>query len=79
MAKPERLEDLGRIRVMLEQLCDESEALEAGSFHDEYFAEYYSDESHLDDLFRSLRYLSERVSECIVIARGHDDDSSTLF
>lgn len=73
MPKPERLEDLGRIREKLERLSDESEALEAGSMHDEHFCEFYKNEDRLVRLFRSLRYLSDVLSECIVITRGHDD------
>lgn len=73
MPKPERLEDLGRIREKLERLLDESIALEAGSMHDEYFLNVYKDEDKLDDLYRSLKYLSNELSECLVIARGHDE------
>lgn len=74
MAKPERLEDLGRIREKLEYLFDESEALEASNLHDETFMQQYKNEDNLDNLFRSLRRLSEVLSECVLIARGHHDD-----
>ena len=73
MPKPERLEDLGRIREKLEKLFDGSIALEAGSMHDEHFLNVYNNEDKLDDLFRSLRCLSNELSECLVIARGHED------
>ncbi len=70
MAYSERLEDLGRIREKLERLFDESEALEAGSLHDEAFMENYKDMDKLDDLRRSLRRLSEKFSECLYLAKG---------
>lgn len=73
MPKPERLEDLGRIREKLEKIFDDSIALEAGSMHDEAFLNVYKDENKLNNLFRSLRYLSNELSECLVIARGDQD------
>ena len=51
MPKPERLEDLGRIREKLERLFDESMALEAGSYHDEYFEKVFKNEEKLMELF----------------------------
>lgn len=73
MPKPERLEDLGRIREKLERLFDESIALQSGSIHDEHFLRVYNNEEKLTELFRSLRYLSNELSECLIIARGHED------
>lgn len=73
MPKPERLEDLGRIREKLEKIFKESIALETGSMHDEAFLHLYNNQDKLDELFRSLRYLSNELSECLVIARGHED------
>lgn len=58
MAKPERLEDLGRIREKIEKLLDQNEAIEAGGMHDEYFLSIYqNNEDRLDSLYRSLKYL----------------------
>ena len=68
MAQPQRLEDLGRIREKIERLLAESEALEAGSMHDETFIEIYKDEEKLDDLFRSLRYVSEVCQRKVIIS-----------
>lgn len=69
-AKPERLEDLGRIREKLDMLFDECEAIGAGGMHDEYFMATYAKEDRLDDLRRSLRCLTEQLSDCRAIARG---------
>lgn len=79
MAQPQRLEDLGRIREKIERLLDESEALEAGSMHDETFIRTYKDEEKLDDLFRSLRYVSEVLTECSCIASGYANDLPEEF
>ena len=67
MPKPERLEDLGRIREKLERLFDESIALEVGSMHDETFSKIYSNEEKREELFRSLRQLRDNLSECAYI------------
>lgn len=66
------LKDLGRIQEKLLKLLDESEAIEAGSMHDEQFMHIYSDSERLDDLRRSLKYLYEELWECYSIARGLD-------
>ena len=73
MPKPERLEDLGRVREKLEILFDESLALDNADLHDEAFMEKYKDEKKLDELRRSLRGLYSKLCECVVILRGHDD------
>lgn len=73
MPKPERLEDLGRIREKLERLFDESLALDAGSYHDEYFEKVFKNDEKLMELFRSLRSLRDELSKCSCIASGYDD------
>lgn len=71
--KPERLEDLGRIRELLEKLLSDYDDLEAdctsrharGSFVDKYVDEYT-----LCELHSQLRALFERLDEIKCIARG---------
>ncbi len=72
-AKPERLEDLGRVREKLEKLFEQSEALQAGRMHDERFMEIYEKGDNLEDLYMSLKYLHYELFDCLVIARGTID------
>lgn len=77
--KRERLEDLGRIRVMLENLSD-NDIFEMyyGRTKDfpEWFREQTSDRQ--DDILHNVSYgiieIENKLSECIIIARGHDED-----
>jgi hypothetical protein len=67
------LKDLGRLQEKLDRLLNESEAVKAGSLHDEHFMELYSNSERLDDLRMSLRNLHEQLWECSSIARGLED------
>lgn len=73
MSKPERLEDLGRIREKLEKLFDDCLALEAGDMHDEYFEQVFRNSEKRDELYRSLKRLHMEMLECLHIACGLEE------
>lgn len=76
--KRERLEDLGRIRVILENIETDIFSFYSGRNKDfpEWFREQTEDRQYdiLDNLIRGIAIFENKLSECIVIARGHDDD-----
>lgn len=79
--KRERLEDLGRIRVLLENMCE----MDIFDLHYQFgrnkdFPEWFEEQSdeRKDDILHKLIYgisdIEEKLCECILIARGHDED-----
>lgn len=79
--KRERLEDLGRLRVLLENIRELEifiripSRLRASDFH-EWFNEQTNEfKLHfMEQLPYDIQELSSRLDECIVISRGHDDE-----
>jgi hypothetical protein len=78
-----RLEDLGRLMVMLEEI-EASKLFEDVSYQNDFVSHYFpADEMNkseneiyierLSDLRMAIDFVSDKLSECIVIARGHDD------
>lgn len=74
--KPERLEDLGRIRELMERLISDYDELQAdcSSKHTrEVFVEVYGEDARRYDLHDKLRCLFETLDEIRYIARGSDE------
>jgi len=77
--KRERLEDLGRIRVLLENI-DELLLFDFYTGRRKDFVEWFREldkerqDDMLENLINGISRLEDRLSECIVIARGHDED-----
>lgn len=79
--KRERLEDLGRIRVLLEYIGELNLfEIKPSSVRNKDFVDWFREqpEDNQDDILHNLIYrideLNEKISECICIARGHDDE-----
>jgi hypothetical protein len=82
--KRERLEDLGRIRVLLEKLSEhEIFNLHHGrnkDFYDWFSVKSEEDkEDFLNKVIYAISYIEEKLSECILIARGHDAITEYTF
>lgn len=79
----ERVEDLGRILVVLEKSHEFFDLLDRSHLKLDNFIDYYSNEDsekneeRLCELYTYIRNMENIVSECILIARGHDDLNST--
>jgi len=71
--KPDRLEDLGRIRELMERLLSDYDQLEAccwSKHNQELFVEIYAEEDRRYGLHNQLRFLFERLNEIMYIAKG---------
>jgi len=77
--KRERLEDLGRIYVMIENIfchetCNASPFDDATSKHSiEEFIKKYSDPEELEDLHDWIRNLKEKLEEVYYLAKGDEE------
>lgn len=71
--KPERLEDLGRIRELMERLLSDYDDLQrcCESKHTlDLFVDVYGELDRRHDLHDQLQFLFERLNEIRYIARG---------
>lgn len=82
MAKRERLEDLGKLNVMLKNIA-EMEIFE--NTHSKHGYEVWVNTNHdmidydnqirgLNHIFQQIRHLNDLISECYDITCGDDDD-----
>lgn len=86
MTKKERLEDLGRLHVMLanileDEIFDNTDSKHCYETwvhqnHDKLEDDHFGNKEPigLDHIFRKIRYLNDKLHECLYIATGHDDD-----
>ena len=79
--KRERLEDLGRLRVLLENIADmDIFSMKHSSVRKKDFVDWFrtQNEDKQNDLIEKMIYgidaIEDYLSECIVIARGHEED-----
>ena len=76
----ERVEDLGRLLVLLESMCTHAIFEKFEMFSKHYCVEEYLNKLNDDqksDFFESIRFwvndLEGKIAECVLIARAHDD------
>ena len=81
MTKKERLEDLGRLYVMLKQITEDDFFTHADSKHgfedwkrEHHDKEEYGEPKGLYSIFCQVRHLRDRLYECQYIAAGFDDE-----
>lgn len=78
MTKPERIEDLGRIREILSDVINDfDEALGYYLMSKHSFDEFYKhmqNSDKADDVHRSLRFHKERLHDILHIATGDFDE-----
>lgn len=65
-----RVEDLGRLMVMLDQITDS--ALFSLQRAGEFVAFYKDSEDKLYDLHHEIELMKEKIYECLEIAQGED-------
>ena len=68
--KKERIEDLGRLAELLDYLLDE----ELFDLYEDSFIEKYSDKDNLPELYRKMKFVYSKLSDCWQIARWGDDE-----
>jgi len=81
MTKRHRLEDLGKLSKMLEDIIEHEIFEHTGSKHayDDWVKqnhdklEYENEPRGLDYIFRTIRGLKMRLEECYVLAEGDDE------
>lgn len=80
MTKRERLEDLGKLSIMLAEVLDSEIFRHTDSKHgyEEWVKEHhdkieYEEPRGLDHIFHSIRGLHYQIQECLTIAHGDDE------
>lgn len=78
----QRIEDLGRIRVMLEDLLDR-EIMELWGHSAKYFDDWFVEQTEekkgdiIHDLAYGIRGIHDKLYDILSIAKGDDYDSSS--
>ena len=72
MSQPDRLEDLGKLYMLLTQIID-SEAFSRINVDDEAFIErYLHNDMHLEELWGDLQFLYDKITRAYDISAGDD-------
>lgn len=81
MTKRQRLEDLGKLSVMLRNITNQDIFTFADSKHGFeswkkscYDREEYGEPRGLESIFDDIRTLNRELQECLTIAEGYEDD-----
>jgi len=81
MTKRERLEDLGKLSIMLKNIINNNLFLYADSKHGyDTWKQFnhdkleYGEPRGLESIFDDIRWLNDELQECLSIAYGDEDD-----
>lgn len=81
MTKRERLEDLGKLSIMINNILDNEFFNHTDSKHgfEQWKAEHHDKEEYgcvkgIENIFCEVRWLKDKLDECLHIAYGEEDE-----
>lgn len=72
MARPDRLEDLGKISYIIENLYD-SDLLEPADLSLDEFIDLYYDQHKLEDLYNNFVRINKKILHIYSLVQGEDE------